>query len=50
MKDLGDDMEGATGWHSERGYETLGDITGRDRGLELLLPGLLRLHARGPRA
>ena len=28
MKDLGDDMEGATGWHSERGYETLGDITG----------------------
>ena len=28
MKDLGDDMEGATGWRSERGYETLGDITG----------------------
>ena len=28
MKDLGDDMEGATGWRSERGYETLGNITG----------------------
>ena len=28
MKDLGDDMEAATGWTSERGYETLGDITG----------------------
>ena len=28
MKDLGDDMQGATGWHSERGYESLGDITG----------------------
>ena len=28
MKDLGDDMAGATGWRSERGYETLGDITG----------------------
>jgi hypothetical protein len=28
MKDLGDDMEGATGWRSERGYESLGDITG----------------------
>jgi Ca2+-binding RTX toxin-like protein len=28
MKDLGDDMQGATGWTSERGYETLGDITG----------------------
>ena len=28
MKDLGDDMGGATGWRSERGYETLGDITG----------------------
>ncbi|MDQ2676147.1 MAG: hypothetical protein M3Y34_05005, partial [Actinomycetota bacterium] len=28
MKDLGDDMEGATGWTSERGYATLGDITG----------------------
>ena len=28
MKDLGDDMQAATGWTSERGYETLGDITG----------------------
>ncbi|MEJ7876401.1 MAG: M14 family zinc carboxypeptidase [Solirubrobacterales bacterium] len=28
MKDLGDEMEAATGWTSERGYETLGDITG----------------------
>jgi hypothetical protein len=28
MKDLGDEMQGATGWRSERGYETLGDITG----------------------
>ncbi|HYH62416.1 MAG TPA: M14 family zinc carboxypeptidase [Solirubrobacterales bacterium] len=28
MKDLGDDMQGATGWRSERGYESLGDITG----------------------
>jgi len=28
MKDLGDDMAGATGWTSELGYETLGDITG----------------------
>jgi Zinc carboxypeptidase/RTX calcium-binding nonapeptide repeat (4 copies) len=28
MKKLGDDMQGATGWRSERGYETLGDITG----------------------
>jgi hypothetical protein len=28
MKALGDDMEAATGWTSERGYETLGDITG----------------------
>lgn len=28
MKDLGDDMQGATGWTSERGYETLGNITG----------------------
>ena len=28
MKSLGDDMQEATGWTSERGYETLGDITG----------------------
>jgi Zinc carboxypeptidase/PKD domain len=28
MKDLGDDMAAATGYSSERGYETLGDITG----------------------
>jgi len=28
MKSLGDAMQGATGWRSERGYETLGDITG----------------------
>ena len=28
MKDLGDDMAAATGWTSELGYETLGDITG----------------------
>jgi PKD repeat protein/murein tripeptide amidase MpaA len=28
MKDLGDDMAAATGFTSERGYETLGDITG----------------------
>ena len=28
MKDLGDDLQAATGWTSERGYETLGDITG----------------------
>ena len=28
MKALGDDMQAATGWTSERGYETLGDITG----------------------
>jgi Ca2+-binding RTX toxin-like protein len=28
MKNLGDDMAAATGWTSERGYETLGDITG----------------------
>jgi carboxypeptidase T len=28
MKDLGDDMGAATGWTSELGYATLGDITG----------------------
>ena len=28
MKDLGDAMAAATGWTSELGYETLGDITG----------------------
>jgi Ca2+-binding RTX toxin-like protein len=28
MKDLGDAMGDATGWTSERSYETLGDITG----------------------
>ncbi len=28
MKDLGDAMGAATGWTSERSYETLGDITG----------------------
>ena len=28
MKGLGDDMAAATGWSSELGYETLGDITG----------------------
>ena len=28
MKDLGDDMAAATGWTSELGYTTLGDITG----------------------
>jgi hypothetical protein len=28
MKDLGDSMAAATGWTSELGYETLGDITG----------------------
>lgn len=50
MKNLGDDMQGATGWTSERGYETLGDITGATEDWNYFAQGSYGYtpEARGP--
>ena len=50
MKGLGDAMEGATGWTSERSYETLGDITGATEDWNYFAQGTYGYtpEARGP--
>jgi hypothetical protein len=50
MEDLGNDMEAATGWTSERGYETLGDITGATEDWNYFAQGSYGYtpEARGP--